>query len=111
LRAALPGLHALLARLQAAEAADAEQATAMAEAPGAAASQRLDTVALHAALTELAGLLANFDMRATDLVSSLRQQAGPTHRLQLQALDDAVGALDFERAAPLCQELLAETRP
>jgi HPt (histidine-containing phosphotransfer) domain-containing protein len=111
LRAALPGLRALLVRLQSADAADAEQAAAMAEATGAAASQWLDAAALHAALTELASLLTNFDMRATELVSSLRQQAGPTHSLQLQALDDAVGALDFERAAPLCHELLAETRP
>jgi hypothetical protein len=61
-------------------------------------------------LTELAGLLQDFDMRATEVVSQLRGQAGTALGPQLQALDDAVGALDFERAAPLCQELLAQTQ-
>ena len=62
-------------------------------------------------LAELAGLLDNFDMPATELVGSLQGQAGPALGPQLQALDDAVGALDFDRAVPLCRQLLDETRP
>jgi hypothetical protein len=75
-----------------------------------AASTGPDPAALHAALTDLAALLANFDMRATEVVNQLRGSSGSTLGPQLQALDDAVGALDFERAAPLCQQLLALTQ-
>ena len=102
LQAALPALRALLARLQAAE---------LAATPEAATHSRLDPAALHAALVELAGLLSNFDMRATEQVSTLREHAGPHFRPELQGLEDAVGALDFEKAATLCQALLAQTQP
>jgi PAS domain S-box-containing protein len=104
LLAALPLLSALLERLQAAEAAEAAREPDATE-------PHADPAALHAALLELSGLLQSSDMRATDVVGQLRRQAGTPLDAQLQALDDAVGALDFERAAPLCQELLALTQP
>ncbi len=115
LQAALPALQVLLARLQAAEAADAAEASARAAASraagGANAPPELEPAALHAALTELSGLLVNFDMRATELVGQLRAQAGPAYAPQLLTLDDAVGALDYDKAVPLCQALLAQTQP
>ena len=50
-------------------------------------------------------------MRATELTPALRQRAGATLGPRLAALDDAVAALDFDRAAPLCRQLLQETQP
>jgi hypothetical protein len=100
----LPSLRALSVRLQADE-ADSVHAAAGSAAGG------LEASALQAALTELAQLLENFDMRATELVGSLRTQAAPDLEGPLQALARAVGALDFERAAPLCREILAATLP
>ncbi len=98
LQAALPALRTLLAQLQHAEAGAATDAVPVGP---------LDPARLHAALTELAGLLQNCDMRATDVVGKLRLQAGRTLGLPMQALDDAVGALDFEKAGSLCRQLLA----
>jgi hypothetical protein len=100
LRAAMPALRALLEQLLAAESAATPDA---AVAPA-------NPAALHAALLELSGLLQNFDMRATELVATLRQLGGATLGAQVRALDEAVGSLDFERATPLCQELLALTQ-
>ena len=101
LQSALPALHGLSAELTRLLAAEVPTP------PAGAASRRLDPAPLHAALAELAGLLDSFDMRATELVGKLRGHAGPELGPQLQALDDAIGALDFERAGPLCQQLLA----
>jgi hypothetical protein len=64
-----------------------------------------DTVA---ALQELAVLLENSDMRATDLMPQLLPPAGTAPGEHWQALDEAVAGLEFERALPLCRELLAE---
>jgi hypothetical protein len=91
-------LAALLAQLQLADAPDAS-----APAPAA------NAAALHHALGELAGLLENFDMQATEAMLALRRHAGAALGARLDDLDDAVGALDFERAAPLCRQLAAET--
>jgi PAS domain S-box-containing protein len=100
LRAAMPALRALLEQLLAAESVATPDAAVAAANPA----------ALHAALLELSGLLQNFDMRATELVATLRQLGGATLGAQVRALDEAVGSLDFERATPLCQELLALTQ-
>ncbi len=100
--AAATPLARLLAALQ------AEAASTVPPAPPA---PRLAPAAWHRALGELAVLLENSDMRATDLMATLRQQAGRRLGPALQALDDAVGALDFERALRLCRELRARTRP
>jgi hypothetical protein len=102
LNEALPSLRALSARLQE-DAADSADPAAASTAGGP------DASALRDALTELAQLLENFDMRATELVGGLRTQAGPDLEEPLQALATAVGALDFERATPLCREILAAT--
>ncbi|MDP2005461.1 MAG: PAS-domain containing protein [Rubrivivax sp.] len=103
LAAALPALANLAERLRAA-ATDTPPAAA---APGA----QEDHAALHVRLEELAQLLAQSDMRATELAPTLRQQAGSRLGPLLDELDEAVGALDFDRAAPLCRQLLQETLP
>ncbi len=100
LAAALPALTTLALRLD-------DQGTDAAPAPG----LHDDGAALHAGLAELATLLEQSDMRATELTPALRRQAGATFGPLLAELDDAVGALDFERAAPLCRQLLQETQP
>ncbi|MDP1901016.1 MAG: CHASE domain-containing protein [Rubrivivax sp.] len=97
--AAEPGLASLTQALQALQAASPEPA------PGASAP---DTTALRAALQALAGQLREADMAATEAVVALQRQFGAAGLAQLQALDDAVGALDFERALALCQGLIAE---
>ena len=58
-------------------------------------------------LGELVALLENSDMRATELMTRLQQtqQPLPPH---WQKIDEAVSALDFDRALQLCQPLLAE---
>jgi HPt (histidine-containing phosphotransfer) domain-containing protein len=99
---AIAAVAAPLARLLAA--LQAEAASTVPEPP-------LAPAAWHRALGELAVLLENSDMRATDLMATLQQQDGRGLGPELQALDDAVGALDFERALPLCRDLLARTRP
>ena len=70
-----------------------------------------DRAALHQRLTELAALLGQSDMRATELTPALREQGNGRLGPRLAELDDAVSALDFERATPLCSELLLETQP
>ena len=100
LAATLPALAALASRLD-------DEGVAAAPAPG----LHDDGAALHAGLAELAALLEQSDMRATELTPALRQRAGATFGPRLAALDDAVAALDFDRAAPLCRQLLQETQP
>jgi two-component system, sensor histidine kinase and response regulator len=103
LDAALPALATLAERLRESEAASASNVAGAAPAP-------IDHTALHHRLAELATLLEQSDMRATELASALRQPASDPLRPLLDQLDDAVCALDFERATPLCRQLLLETQ-
>ena len=95
--AARAPLAALLVQLEAADPLPA--------APAASA----DPATLRQALGELATLLENSDMQATERMLALRQQAGGAMAAALAELDDAVGTLDFERAVPLCRQLMLET--
>ena len=66
------------------------------------------TVNLCTGLRELSRLLGNADMRAVDVFERL-QQAHATHwQAELQPLDEAMSALDFERALLHCQALAEE---
>jgi len=111
--AALPALRILSEQLLEGVAAVAAGASAGAtHAAGAAtAGPHDDRAALHQRLTELAALLGQSDMRATELTPALREQGNSRLGPRLAELDDAVSALDFERATPLCSELLLETQP
>ena len=68
----------------------------------------IDPAGEVAALQELAALLENSDMRATEVMTQLLQQQGPDMGPDWRALDDAVAGLDFERALRLCRSLLTE---
>ena len=98
--AARPGLAALLEALQAAEAPQEAERKAIGAA--------LDTPALRSALLALGEPLRNADMAATDAMADLVRQFGALTGRRLQPLDEAVGALDFERAAHLCEILVEE---
>jgi len=111
--ALLPALRILSAQLLEGVAAVAAGAAAGAtDAAGAAtAGPDDDRAALHQRLAELAALLGQSDMRATELTPALRAQGNSRLGRRLAELDDAVSALDFERATPLCSELLLDTQP
>ena len=108
--AAGPGLGALLLALQAADAALHPAPTAGSAAP-------LDATALLAALQAMGEQLRNADMAATDSMRALQRRFGaalgdpmyapmyaPMHA-PMHALDAMIGALDFDAALQLCQEL------
>ena len=97
LAASRPGLEALLATLQA-DAAD----------PPAPPAMTVPRQALQQALGELLRLLQNSDMQATEQLPRLLRQAGSHLGNHKVPLEEAVMALDFERAAGLCQALLHE---
>jgi CheY-like chemotaxis protein len=94
---ALPGLQALLATLQA---DTAEEVPPAAEAVPQQAVQR--------ALGNLLQLLQNSDMQATEQLPRVLRQLGGRLGEGKAALEEAVMALDFDRAAGLCQALLEE---
>jgi CheY-like chemotaxis protein len=100
MRQAAAPLLALLQALQDHNDGPTRSASAADRAP-----KPADTVA---ALQELAALLENSDMRATDLMPRLLPPPGSAPGGHWQALDEAVAGLEFERALPLCRELLAE---
>ena len=95
--AAGPGLSAVLAALRAGDAAP--EATRSASAP-------LEVPHMLQALRALEEQLQNADMAATDAMRALLGRAGATPGARLQALDEAVGALDFEGALVLCRALI-----
>ena len=105
---ARPGLAALLQALQAEQAADAGPAMPSGDAPGMPVATALDTHALQTLLQAMAGQLRNADMAATDAMAELQRQFGDTLGEQLQPMNEAIEALDFERALGLCNALADE---
>ena len=53
-------------------------------------------------------LLQASDMRALELFDGLRENLGAADPAGLTALQASIGALDFDRAAEVCRQLLAE---
>jgi hypothetical protein len=102
MRQAGPPLQALLQALQA-HAGPVRAASGIATA-----AAEDNTRGTTAALQELAVLLENSDMRATDLMTRLLPRPGTAPGADWQALDEAVAGLEFDRALQLCRALLAE---
>ena len=96
LRAALPALADLLQVLQPAPVGAADPEPPI-----------VDTRALRAALVALARLLKGSDMAALNAFSDLQRDFGSALGESMQALEEAIGALDFEPAARLCDSLAA----
>jgi phage-related minor tail protein len=65
-----------------------------------------DGDAFAAALRRLSEQLQDADMAATDTMANLQMTFGALVGARLQRLDEAVNALDFERALGLCLELM-----
>ncbi len=59
-------------------------------------------------LVDLLALLQASDMRALELFDRLRENPGVVDPAGLTALQASMGALDFDRAAEVCRQLLAE---
>ena len=59
-------------------------------------------------LVDLLALLQASDMRALELFDGLRENLGVADPAGLTALQASIGALDFDRAAEVCRQLLAE---
>ena len=93
--AAVPGLATLLALLQGAP------------IPPAGCAMPADNGALQTALKALAVQLGQADMAATDTMEALHRRFGGAVSGPLQALDEAIAVLDFERALLLCDDLIA----
>jgi HPt (histidine-containing phosphotransfer) domain-containing protein len=102
-RAALPTLRSLLDTLR-------TEAPAQAPPP-AAPSWPGDTQPLRAELQALLALLEASDMAATDRVADVLGRAGGALGPRARLLDEAVCALDFEVAAAMCREWMAEGLP
>ena len=107
--AARPGLAALLQTMQGElnrQGADAAADSTPRTAVGAArhAAVRADRAALRAALHTLGELLRHSDLAALRSMEAIRRDFGATWGAALQELDNATGALEFERAARLCRE-------
>jgi CheY-like chemotaxis protein len=66
----------------------------------------LNPAALITALQALDRQLRGADMAALEAMAGLTRQFGPALGQQLHNLDETVGALDFERASQLCQEII-----
>ena len=103
MRAAGPGLAALLHALHAAAASNSPPSSGPV-----AATPSLDRHALGRALRGLAEQLRSSDMAATDAVIELQRGFGAALGAPLQTLGDAIGALDFERALRHCNALIGE---
>jgi CheY-like chemotaxis protein len=82
------------------------QALQPAQEPGPVDTAALDPAAFQAGLQALAGQLRQADMAATDTIETLQRRFGTALGPRLQALDDAIGTLDFERALRLCDQLI-----
>jgi len=125
LRSETPGQHAALAEALHAATSTALQAIAplsgalqqATEAPKTAAdtanananaNDQTRAQDLGDALRELMGLLRSADMRALDVFEELQKTHAAQLQTALQPLDDAMAALDFERALAQCQALTEE---
>ena len=95
-RNAAPRLATLLQALQ------AEPAFA---APAAREVASVDPVALSRALSTLAEHLRNADMAAADAMEALLLEFGTGPAAALSAMDEAITALDFDRALRMCNDL------
>jgi CheY-like chemotaxis protein len=82
------------------------QALQVAEAPMPAPARPLDTDAVLTRLRSITRQLRNADMAATDAMADLRRHFGGALGEQLQPMDEAIGALDFDRALRLCNTLI-----
>ena len=70
-------------------------------------SEAAENVAMRmAVLRQLADLLSDSDMAATDVMSALKHRFGSAAGVDLDPLDRAIAMLDFEVALGLCHELL-----
>jgi hypothetical protein len=63
---------------------------------------------LQTGLRALVRLLRDSDMAALEAASALRRNLAGEPGLTMQALDEAIGALDFDRAVRLCEVLIAQ---
>lgn len=77
-----------------------------ADAPAAALTAALDSEAVLKQLRIIQQHLQNADMAATDAMTGLRRQPSGALEGDFKALDDAISALDFERALPQCNALI-----
>jgi hypothetical protein len=66
----------------------------------------LDRAALLAGLQQLAALLQDSDLAATDAMARLSRQFRPVLGQELEPLEDAVAQLQFACAAGLCRRLM-----
>nr|WP_315488126.1 CHASE domain-containing protein [uncultured Rhodoferax sp.] len=96
---ALPGLQALLVAMQRDNANLTDEDADAAVPP-------LDRSALVVALDALAQLLQADDMEAMNAMATLQQEFGPALGDAFAALEVAMADMDFERALPLCRELI-----
>ena len=101
IHSALPGLQALLAALQQEHASDNA-----AEGRALHAQHSLDRPALLTALGDMIELLRADDLEAMNAMAELQQQFGEALGEEMAALAVAMADLEFDRALPLCQELL-----
>ncbi len=68
----------------------------------------MDPEALRARLATLMALLTGADMRATDVFTSIQSEFGVALGPHMQALDQAIHALNFSAALQLCQQIDAQ---
>jgi two-component system, sensor histidine kinase and response regulator len=73
--------------------------------PAHAAASPLDRAQLARDLSQLEELLQSSDLACLDVYARLRDQHGAALQQELDALDEAMAALDFEQAVSLCRTL------
>ena len=76
------------------------------EPPIVASPTGIDNREFTQALQSISRQLENADMAATEAIVLLQQRFGAALNHRLRPLDEAIGALDFERALTLCNELI-----
>ncbi len=84
------------------------QSLQAAEAPAAAPAAAFDSDTVLTLLRQITLHLQNADMAATDAMADLRRRFGGALGDTLQPLDEAINALDFDRALPLCTALISK---
>lgn len=76
--------------------------------PSGAAAASADSAALLVLLRSLAEQLQHGDMAATETIVELQDRFGGALGTRLQALDAAIGVLDFTQALQQCDTLAAQ---